>query len=312
MTVATKIPREQIQEAIIYYENNNVSMVDVAKKYKYTVSGLKHHLKKQGIKIKTREELPRKYPVNHDYFKEIDVPEKAYFLGLLYADGGIHEPTNTVNLSLKYTDKETLEYLTKLVQDRPLLYCKERTGSKFKSAPQYKIVICSKQIVQDLKKHGCYQAKTYTMEFPTTVALNLMPHFIRGYMDGDGCVCKSLTDPTVSFVGNKVFLSQFQDFLQTHQNIKLTLRDRKDYHDKICMASIVGSKRVVKFLDWIYKDSTVHFDRKFQNYLKLKEDREIRMAKFYSERKCTVSDCENKHYGKNYCHLHYFKLYYKK
>ena len=39
----------------------------------------------------------------------------------------------------------------------------------------------------DLNKHGCIQNKSLVLQFPT-ISNSLIPHFIRGYFDGDGSV----------------------------------------------------------------------------------------------------------------------------
>lgn len=53
----------------------------------------------------------RKYKLNENYFDKIDIEEKAYFLGLLYADGYIFtlRSNKYVRLQLQKIDKHILE-----------------------------------------------------------------------------------------------------------------------------------------------------------------------------------------------------------
>ena len=53
-----------------------------------------------------------KYPVNEDYFEDINTKEKAYWLGVLYADGAINK-NNSVRLGMK--DKDHIEKFKKAI-----------------------------------------------------------------------------------------------------------------------------------------------------------------------------------------------------
>src|SRR5690606_10706467 len=70
---------------------------------------------------------PFKYNINEDYFKNIDSKAKAYFLGLIYADGNLRLSKNgksyIFSLILQTCDKEILDKLLKETEtDRPLGY----------------------------------------------------------------------------------------------------------------------------------------------------------------------------------------------
>jgi intein-encoded DNA endonuclease-like protein len=43
-------------------------------------------------------------------------------------------------------------------------------------------------MVADLEKWGCVENKTFKLNFPDFISEELIPHFIRGYFDGDGSV----------------------------------------------------------------------------------------------------------------------------
>ena len=58
--------------------------------------------------------------LNHYYFKEIDTHRKAYFLGLLLADGNV--TNNTVTISLQERDKHILESFKKELNYSGKLY----------------------------------------------------------------------------------------------------------------------------------------------------------------------------------------------
>lgn len=64
--------------------------------------------------------------INDSFFEKIDTEEKAYFLGLFYADGCnyINGNASRVALSLQEDDKKILEIFNNFIypnEDRPLL-----------------------------------------------------------------------------------------------------------------------------------------------------------------------------------------------
>ena len=61
-----------------------------------------------------------RYKYNRDFFEVIDTPEKAYWLGFLYADGSVSSKRNDVEISLKGFDIEHLYKFKKFVKSKKL------------------------------------------------------------------------------------------------------------------------------------------------------------------------------------------------
>ena len=84
----------------------------IAKLCEVDDSTIIYWLKKFNIKIRTRKESinmtnARKHKLNESYFKNIDSREKAYWLGLLMADGTMREyRENKFQLSLELKEKD--------------------------------------------------------------------------------------------------------------------------------------------------------------------------------------------------------------
>lgn len=281
------------------YYNSNISLITLGEKYGISNTALQERMKRRGLERKDKYKRNRKYQCDENFFEQIDTQEKAYILGFLYADGYVNEKKNSVYLSLQERDKDILEKINNCIQSRPLIFVVHKKERQY---PMYRMVVCSKKVVEDLKRHGCFQAKTYTLQFPTTVSDELMPHFIRGYMDGDGCISKSLTLPSVSFIGSKYMILSLRDFVKTTLGIHMTTFEQKTkYNNGITNSIINGGKQVRKFLDYLYKDSTIFLERKHNRYLSLKN----RYEEFSKIRICSVENCENKHSGRGYCEKHY-------
>ena len=67
-----------------------------------------------------------------------------------------------------------------------------------------------------LNNKGCVPNKSLTLTFPSKdiVPSNLLRHFIRGYVDGDGCICVTKPEKIeLNVLGTKEFLQGVLDFL---------------------------------------------------------------------------------------------------
>lgn len=178
---------------------NDKSANKIAKEYHTSHSVILRILKENNIKKRNRT-----YDLNEDFFETIDSEAKAYFLGLLFADGYHNELKNRIQLSLQTKDKElVLKFKDVLNAENTIFFEKHRNITTLSFA--------SKKISNDLINLGLRQKKTFTCRVPE-IPKYLMRHFVRGYFDGDGCACISNTKNrkklTCSFAGNKSFLTK--------------------------------------------------------------------------------------------------------
>lgn len=226
----------------------------------------------------------QKIKCDENYFDVIDNPRKAYFLGLMYADGSISHTLSKNRLkhvmciTLQEDDKSILELFRKeLKRDRSLILIKNK-NLEYNRKNQYCLSVQSEQLHYSLEKHGCVERKSLILKFPTTVPEEFMSHFIRGYFDGDGCIWNGkrktmwVKDKTKKaggryriihnvkfhFTGCIDFISSLRNYL--HEKIDLpltklnTTHSRPDQSDRVVMLEYSGRKSVKKFYDYIYKD----------------------------------------------------------
>lgn len=218
--------------------------------------------------------MGRKYKFNEFYFKEINTPEKAYFLGLLYADGSISEKKNGCSLKLKEEDKYIIETFKKeLNLQKPLYYRKSELiiGTKYIGKPQYKLEINSKPFIEDLIRLGCTPNKSLNLKFPQN--MNFMADFIRGYFDGDGCIYNSQKRIMLNFVGSEDFCKGLSVYLQN--NFGISSKPKKEKRGKSWYLFIMKIKDVLKFCNIIYYDKNciklLRKYKKFEDYKVLKQ-----------------------------------------
>ena len=102
------LSEDQINQIVDLYKSN-YSITKINKLLNINRDVISRHLKESGIIIRQKGEDLRKYPLNEHYFDNIDCEDKAYFLGLLFADGCNHRDNKyKITISLQEEDKEIL------------------------------------------------------------------------------------------------------------------------------------------------------------------------------------------------------------
>lgn len=130
-----------------------------------------------------REGRPRTHTCDDSYFARIDTQEKAYWLGFVAADGGV--VGNVVRVKLAARDKEHLYRLRDALNaTNPVL----DTVTKFDGEPfaQSYLTITSERLASGLASHGVVPNKSLALEWPEHLPPDLIRHYLRGYVDGDG------------------------------------------------------------------------------------------------------------------------------
>ena len=206
----------------------------------------------------------KKY-VNSNYFKTIDTEEKAYWLGLLYADGYVNEESG-IELTLK--DKDHVEKFKKAIDSTHNIQ-EKNTILNNKTFTNYRISIKDKQISKDLIRLGCFQNKSLILKFPTEEQLpnHLIRHFIRGYVDGDGTISISNSkspQAVLSIVGTRCFINSYVLFLEKELDIKFG--SYLGINGKAFSKTVCGNIKAKKVIDYLYSDINIYLDRKYEKY----------------------------------------------
>lgn len=266
----------QISEICDLFLEGKHTYSSLAKIYPVSKDSIRSLLLRRGIlNNKTKSESRRQYVVYENYFETINTQEKAYFLGFLYADGYNDTKRGIVNISLQERDKSILEVLNKLVHPEKKIYFISKEYERLKGVKkqdQYRIHISSKKISKDLEKLGCLNAKTFTLKFPTEeqVPKHLIQHFIRGFFDGDGSVSKD-----INFTGTFNMLNNLKLHLKEVLDVHFSLFECKRTKNIYSLQS-GGRIQMLKILEYLYKDSVIHLDRKYEKFLLLKISPNVR------------------------------------
>jgi len=188
----------------------------------------------------------RKHYFNEHYFSCIDTEDKAYFLGLLIADGCVYKTTVCLSLTDEHPIQEILKYADadlNLLDTRP-----NHDGGK----TQYRVRFNSIQMAQDLLQLGVTPHKSFSVAYPQ-IHKDLERHLIRGLWDGDGHVSKS----QAYLVGSEQCMTGVKNALNQHGLI--TANKISPNHS--CFRLRLLKSRPETLL-WIYSNCTVYLPRK--------------------------------------------------
>lgn len=251
---------KKCEQAVEYYLETK-SIEKTARKYKIRNDYLSQYLKSINIEVKNYQNISK---LDEKVFDIINTEEKAYWLGFLYADGYVSYNTYDIELTLQLSDKHHLEKF------KTFLKWENNVKTDFYRC---RIIFKNKYLHGKLCKLGCFPRKSLILEFPTKnqVPDYLLHHFIRGYIDGDGCIYiyksryKKYTSPALNILGTENFLNSLKNVMNW--------RDIKIYKKKNQEARTLNycGKYVVEMLDTLYKNSTIYLGRKYEKYLLIKE-----------------------------------------
>lgn len=212
---------------------------------------------------------------NEHYFDVINDEHKAYWLGFIYADGYLVSKTPTVGIELNYTDIEHLKKFKNDLQSNlnVKIYNKNST---FGAQTNCRFVF-SNQITYDaLKSHGITSTKSIDGTFPIVDDERFVKDIIRGIFDGDGSLSyrvglHGMLTSSIGFCGTKEVLQVIEKYSGFNWSWHQRFPERNVNNWQI----FTGRQNcIINFLNYIYKDSTIYLDRKYQRYLDVIHSRE--------------------------------------
>lgn len=156
--------------------------------------------------------------VDIHYFDEWS-PNMAYILGFLFADGCISKRLTDIRILIARKDEEILDFIKQELKSKQRIYRKEGGIDKRGSViqPQSGLVISSTILVRAAMRLGLMPRKTYRDDPFPNVPDEMVSHFIRGYLDGDGCICPHQNGRSwscsISFTGSCKFINGLRNKL---------------------------------------------------------------------------------------------------
>lgn len=226
-------------------------------------STIQKYLKLSSVTL--RKKSPQ-FHYNVNFFSTY-TPESCYWAGFLMADGYIRNNTchKKVHIKLALKDREHIQKFINIID----------SNYKIKDKKLYSSVdISGKWFVNDLEKNfGIVNNKSLTTSYPHQMPIIFDRHFIRGNMDGDGCITYT-SCPTLNFTGTDTLLIEFA---HKFKKLGINLKSGNElppfqykWKNKIGQISYSG-KNAKHILEWLYANT---FDkdrmtRKYEKYTTL-------------------------------------------
>lgn len=250
------------------YEKEGLTLDFIRKKFHCRTEAIKNVLIMNNIPIKKRA-MSKNRLLKEDFFEKIDNEEKAYLLGLFFTDGSVcldKQRSPMIRLTLKISDVSLLLQIKEIFNSNSKLIYRKEKGKE-----TITLGFRSQKMADDLAKYGIIPKKTYLTKKLPEVPKELIKHFIRGLLDGDGSIYYSK--------GWKIdFCSYFYSICEDFKNISNTFLSENN-HTKIANYETayhyrINKKDLVKQLATaLYKDSKISLARKYRLAMAIIEDK---------------------------------------
>lgn len=252
------------QEIKEYYLSKPMTLEDLAKYFNLSKPTVSKILGDTPRYTKAKINNPE---LKEHFFQNIDNEEKAYFLGLLIADGNVFKDEvggrqASISISLNEEDEYILHKFKEVLKASTSITHDGRGCSQF--------AVRSDIMAKDLSYYGIIPRKTLTTYLPT-IDDKYLHHLIRGIFDGDGSLRAVQTNINnrfahyIAFCGTHLLMKQIANLCET---LGLnTIPTVYDYDNKsLSDIKIQAIQDMYIFGEWMYKDATIYLQRKKDKY----------------------------------------------
>ena len=239
------------------YEVDRISTAAIGKKFNVTDHTVSSYLKSLGCNVSRKRS---RTPILSNYFEKIDTQNKAYFLGLIAADGSVFQCNKgKIVFSISLIDKDLLDLLSIEICGSDKLVREVKRKYRDGSSKMYEIKFSDEIFTNNLISNGILINKTFILDFPN-IDEEFISHYIRGYLDGDGTVYKFSGKLFIAFYGNKIFIPKLRDYLFNNNILetKYAIIDRGNH----CSIHISSKKANLSMYNYIYNNSNIYLKRK--------------------------------------------------
>lgn len=263
---ACEISPEIMEEIAKTYVEDGWSLGRILRHYNLKTghSNLSRYLRRRGITIRAGAVQNRQYHCDSEYFTDPHSPTKYWLLGLIATDGYVHEEKGYVSIELDTEDIAALEYVktalsfTGPIHDNP---------AKHSSI----LTIHDDRLVADLVKLGMHQRKSLTLQPMPWIRDDLFPHFLNGFITGDGWITRVKPNRsrktealTVGFCGSSDLVPWVARKVENRWDISLSRSRRRGCHQYVTSAR----SAVLGICGEMFRNAPFVLKRKHEAYLR--------------------------------------------
>lgn len=199
--------------------------------------------------------------------KELDY----YWAGFIAADGNISDK-NDLYVCLHYDDCLHLEKLLLFLNSNHAI--SKNTDKYYRAQIGLRLPEAMAEILKN--KFNIIPRKSLIYELPDIYNSENFKHFLRGYFDGDGCICESFSNKNSKTASIYATITGSNNFINKLHKIMPFKGSIQQKHN---VSTIKYNTNAAKeLLNYLYKDASIYLDRKYilYNTLILNNLRKIR------------------------------------
>lgn len=273
--MSKRLTRQEVDAAICMYTKDGLSCAKIGATLGVSDVAIRNQLKNNGVDIRSISQARRSIPCNHQYFSQPLDERRAYWIGFMLADGCVNEKRygQTAGIYARLTSGDR-HHLEKLAID---------LGSKHKIIEVEgcaQLAISSAELADGLIRYGVVPRKSAQHQCSPLIPDSLLPHYFRGYFDGNGGISRHLRSRwSISCSAGEHFLTAFRDWISGQiggHPAKISFRDG------IHRMAWAGTHRCREILDLMYQDADVYLDRKMLLYGEIVRDAEASPRQSYN------------------------------
>lgn len=220
-------------------------------------------------KAQSERSLKTNYP-SIDKFLKLNNPKMVYLMGLMWADGYLHDTKNRFELTILKSDFNEIINIIKDLGDW-IIYERNRKDRK----ASITVGCYSKQICDLMREYGFADKSIHSPLFLNRIPEDLIHYFFRGLIDGDGCFYISPDKKCRQFYLAGSYDQEwnyFTNFLKEF-NIKYKIKQKIQRKTQKYSVVFLSGKALVKLGEIIYKNfnnDNIGFARKFSKFTLIK------------------------------------------
>ena len=257
-----KIYEQKLLDSIIKDYINNMSLTDLLNKYNTSKSTLERNLLLNNIPLRSKykhSKISKRAIIQNNIFENLNNPDTQYWLGFLSADGSIFE--NRISLFLALKDKDVIEKFNTYLGNKLKIHHKLH----HKKFQQVGVSFRNTEIVNFLKNIGITTNKSFTIDYKENITWN----YLRGLIDGDGCI--SITDKRrrIELVSaSELLINKVGKFLKNNSiDFKIYKINNKNI---LYSLQIHKQSSVLNLIENLYNNAHTYMNRKYENAVKIR------------------------------------------
>ena len=280
-------PGENItyRDKLVECVNKQMTGHQTAKELNVDYTCVHRWLRKLGLNLPN---FHNELKFDNTVFDTIDTEEKAYWLGFMYADGYVSKNGKTVELTLKGDDADHLKKFADFLHHKEgIKFNKSKCNGKEFS--RCRLVLTNQHFNQALARLGCVPNKSLILQFPNSSIFansELIRHFVRGYIDGDGTITLGSTGYSgIYIIGTFEFLEGIKAWYPNAFS-SASHKDKRHPDSNTFYIFSVG-KKAAEFGSILYNNATIYLQRKYDKFIENKYDERehFRRMHTFSEKK---------------------------